>query len=257
MMSDCVFEIWNYKYNQLTPCQILEKVDSRFVRLHCYAWKENRETGEKEVISEFDEFTYLAKVKNKGEWSFDIFKLFPTDSMFWVRGFNVIVDRAVEDKEGNIRLFYKYIERDENIERGEETKTSAWDWINSYGSQWKKENAGYNFITIRPEDKIVFRSFLPSRLMDEKIRKDWYFSDPINKEVVMDMERRLGYIRPDGKTWMEYFWEVIEGKKLGVKVKDDGSLILIDTTDSKNPIQAVKENEIEKFIEGVKEYAER
>ena len=73
----------------------------------------------------------------------------------------------------------------------------------------------------------------------------------------MDMERRLGYIRPDGKTWMEYFWEVIEGKKLGVKVKDDGSLILIDTTDSKNPIQAVKENEIEKFIEGVKEYAER
>jgi len=257
MIDDCIFEIWNYKYNQLTPCQILEKADSKFVRLHCYAvTKVNKETGEREIV-EFDSFTFLQAVKNRGEWDFDILKLFSPGSMLWVRGFDIIVDKAEYDKEGNIRLFFKYIECDEETEREVKEKFPAWSWINSYGAQWKKVNAGYNFITLRPDDRILFRSFTPSRLMEERIRKDWYFSDPIDKEVVIGMERRLGYIRPDGKTWMEYFWGATEGKQYGVKVKDDGNLILIDSTDPKNPIQAVKESEIEKFIEGVKEYAER
>jgi len=257
MIKDCKFEVWNYKYNQFTPCQVIEKVDSKFVRLHSYAWKENRETGEKEVVSEFDQFTYLQGIKNIGEWRFDILKLFSPGTMIQTKGYRLIIDRAKFDKEENIRVYYRYLECDENLEREIKSKSSAWSWINSYGAQWKKINPGYNFITLRPEDKIEFRSFFPSRLMDDSIRKDWYFSDPIDKEVVIGMEGRLGYIRPDGKTWMEYFWGATKGKQYGVKVKDDGSLILIDSTDPKNPIQAVKESEIEKFIEGVKEYAER
>ena len=256
MIENCVYEVWNYKYNQFTPVEIKEKIDQKFVKIHGYAKVRDEKTGEMK-IEEYDTMTYLEGMKNIGSWEFDILKLFPENSMFQTKGYKVVVDKAVFDEEENIRIYYKYLECDENREREIKSKSSAWCWINSYGAQWKKVNPGYNFITLRPEDKIEFRSFNPSHLREDMIRKDWYFSDPIDKEVVIGMERRLGYIRPDGKTWMEYFWGATEGKQYGVKVKDDGNLILIDSTDPKNPIQAVKESEIEKFIEGVKEYAER
>ena len=296
MIENCIYETWNYKYNQFTPVEIKEKVDQKFVKIHGYAKVRDEKTGEMK-IEEYDTMTYLEGMKNIGSWEFDILKLFPENSMLQTRGYRVIVDKAVFDEEENIRIYYKYLECDEDLEREIKSKSSAWSfiahprhgildgepwdwklyeffynqpekgssckksepwsWINSYGAQWKKINAGYNFITLRPDDKIEFRSFTPSRLMEERIRKDWYFSDPIDKEVVIGMEKILGYIRDDGKTWMEYFWGATKGKQYGVKVKDDGSLILIDSTDPKNPIQAVKESEIEKFIEGVKEYAEK
>ena len=247
-IDDCVYEVWNYKYNQFTPCQIIEKVDSKFVRLHCFA---RVKRGQEEEVVEFDSFTYLEKVKNIGEWGFDILRLFPANTMLQVNGYSVIVDKAEFDEEGNIRLFYKYLECDENKEREIKSNSTAWSWINSYGAQMKKVNPGYNFITLRPDDKIEFRSFLPSHL--EEHRKEWYFEDPVHSEVIVYLEKLLGYTRADGKTWMEYFWENTEGLQIAVKLRGD-DIVGMDMKDPKNPIQVCSESDVNKFIEKVSEY---
>ena len=99
-IDDCVFEVWNYKYNQFTPCQIIEKVDSKFARLHCFA---RVKKGQEEEIVEFDNFTFLEGVKNRDSWDFDILRLFPTNTMLKTKGYSVIVDKAEFDEEDNIR----------------------------------------------------------------------------------------------------------------------------------------------------------
>ena len=103
-------------------------------------------------------------------------------------------------------------------------------------------------------------NFIPSRL--EEHRPTWYFEDPIDRDVIIDLEKILGYTREDGKTWMEYFWSMTDGEHLAVKVKDSG-LSCIDMTDPKNPKQLVDpgnpgqillETDPEVFIERVSEY---
>jgi len=255
------FEVWNWKFNQLTPCQITEWVDGKFVRIHYCTTKDNKETGEKEITGEYDSFTFLKGIKNVGEWDFDVLRLFPEDTMLSTHGFDVLVDRAEFDKDENIRLFYKYIQCDE--EKGREIRENfpAWSWINSYGCQFKKVQSGYNFITLRPEDNIVFRPFIPSHL--EEHRKTWYFEDPIDRGVIADLERLLGYVREDGKTWMEWFWENTDGQHLAPKLKSTGELGCIDASDPKNPKQLpdlknpgmiLSEIDPEVFIEKVIEY---
>ena len=255
------FEVWNWKFNQLTPCRITEWVDGKFVRIHYCTTKDNRETGEKEVTGEYDSFTFLKGIKNVGEWEFDVLRLFPEDTMLSVHGFDIIIDHAEFDKNGDIRLFYKYVQCDEKTERKIQSKFPAWSWINSYGCQFKKTQAGYNFITLKPKDNIVFRSFIPSRL--EGYRKTWCFEDPVDRGVIADLERLLGYVRPDGKTWMEWFWENTDGQHLTVKLKSTGELGCIDLSDPKNPIQLkdpknpeqiLSESDPEIFIEKVVEY---
>ena len=252
MLEDCKFEVWNYKYNQFTPVKIKEKVDSRFVKIHGYAKVRDEKTGEMK-IEEYDTMTYLKSLKGIGSWELDILKLFPENSMLKVNGFEVIVEKADFNKAGNIRLFYKYIQCDEN--KGQEIRDAfpAWSWINSYNAQFEKINHAYNFIVLKPEDKVIFGPFLPSRL--EEHRKEWYFEDPVYRPVIVYLENLLGYTRPDGKTWMEYFWEGTDKKKLGIKIKDDGTLVCFDVRDPKKPVQVCSESNIEVFIEKICEYA--
>lgn len=244
MIENCVYEVWNYKYNQFTPVEIKEKVDSRFVKIHGYAKLKDR-------IEEYDTMTYLKSLKNVGSWEFDILKLFQENSMVQTGGYRVIVDKAEFDKNKDIRVYYKYIECDENLEREIKSKFSAWSWINSYGAQMKKINSGYNFITLRPEDKIEFRSFIPSRLGEH--RKEWYFEDPVNREVIVHLENLLGYTRDGGETWMEYFWKHTDGAKVSIKINSE-NLICFDVNDPKKPIQVCSNSDTNEFIEEVVKY---
>lgn len=251
MISDCVYEVWNWKYNQFTPCQIVSKVDSRFARIKYYTWKEDKETGEKKETGEYLGFTYISALRNIGENDFDILKLFPENTMLSVGGFDMILDKAEFNEEGDIRLFYKYIQCDESERLEIEKKNPAWSWINSYGVQYKKINSGYNFITITPETQIEFRRFIPSRI--EEYRKIWYFEDPLDIKVQEDLEKLLGYTRTDGMTWMEYYRNATDGKKIGTKLRGE-TMTCIDSSDPKNPIQVLTEENIEVYIEKVSEY---
>ena len=235
------FEYWNWKYSRFVPVEILEKLDSEFIRVRL-------DTDQKEETT-----TYISSIREIGKRDLDILSLFSENTMLSVNGFDLIVSRAEFDKEDNIRLFYKYIQCDENKQREIREKNPAWSWINYYGVQYEKVNAGYNFITIKPDDRIVFRCFIPSRI--EEHRKEWYFEDPVSRGCIVYLEKLLGYTRPDGKTWMEYFWEGTDEKKLGVKIKDDGTLVCFDVRDPKKPVQICNETEVETFIEKVFEYA--
>lgn len=259
-MKSCFYEFWSWKYNQLVPCKIIERVDGKFVRVHYYTWKENKETQEREVTGEYNAFIFAKNLKNIGSWDFDPLLMFQEGVMFEAKGFKVIVDKAEYTEDGDIKVYYKYIECDESKEREIKDSFPAWSWINLYGCQFKKVQSGYNFITLRPEDNITFRSFFPSRL--KEYRETWYFEDPIDREVIVNLERLLGYTREDGKTWMEYFWAITDGKHLAVKIKDSG-LGCIDMTDPKNPKQLkdpenpeqiLLESNPEVFIEKVAEY---
>ncbi len=278
------YEFWRWKYNQFLPCLITEWCGGMFwqvsrdlpisetVKVHYCVPRLDRDSGELVITDEGDMMLDIRFLRNvipdekrlEASWEdrrelerFNILRSFSHDSMLYTRGFDIIVDEAVPDKNGNIRVYYKYIQCDETMERVD----SAWSWINSYGCQFKKVQPGYNFITVKPEDYIIFRSFVPSRL--EEHRETWYFEDPIDRDVIIDLERLLGYTREDGKTWMEYFWTMTDGKHLAVKVKDSG-LSCIDMTDPKNPKQLVDpenpgqillEPNPEVFIEKVVEYA--
>ena len=253
MMEDCRFEVWNWKYNQFTPIEILSKLDSRFVRIHGYSWKIDRETGNKVQDEEYWTTTYINGIRNIGERDLDILSLFPENTMLKVNGLEVIVEKAEFNKVGNIKLFYKYVQCDEAKGQEIRAKNPNWSWINSYNAQLEKINHEYNFIVISPDDRIDFGPFSPSRL--EEHRKEWYFEDPVYRPVIVYLEKLLGYIRPDGKTWMEYFWEGTDEKKLGVKIKDDGTLVCFDVRDPKKPVQICNETEVETFIEKVFEYA--
>ena len=250
MLEDCKFEAWNWKYNQFTPIIIREKLDSRFVRIHGYAKVRNDKTGKIE-IEEYDTVTYLDSIRNIGERKLDLLTLFSENTMLTVNGFEVIVEKAEYNKKGDIKLFYKYIQCDENKGREIRDAFPDWSWINSYNAQFEKINHEYNFIMIKPEDKIVFGPFLPSRL--EEHRKEWYFEDPVYRPVIVYLENLLGYTRENGETWMEYFWRHTDNSKASVKIKDE-NLICFDNTDPKKPIQICSKSDVSEFIEEVVKY---
>lgn len=289
-MKTYPYEFWSWKYNQFLPCQITEWHGGMFwqinkdipisqtVEVHYCVSKLDKDSGELVVTGEGDMTLDIRSLRNvipdekriASSWEdrrelerFNILRSFSHDSMLYTRGFDIIVDEAVLDKDGNIRVYYKYIQCDETKEREIKDSFPAWSWINSYGCQFKKVQSGYNFITLRPEDNITFRSFFPSLL--KEYRETWYFEDPVDRDVIIDLERILGYIREDGKTWMEYFWTMTDGKHLAVKVKDSG-LSCIDASDPKNPKQlkdpenpeqVLLEPNPEIFIEKVVEYAKK
>ena len=288
------YEVWSWKYNQFIPCRITEwcgaeveekakwfveknEPHAQFVRVHYIVPKLDKEPREVTIIKEEgDQLVDIRSlrmnlqddVRQKATWEerkalerFDFLSSLSPGTELSVRGFDVIVDEAVPDEEGNIRLFYKYIQCDEETGRKVQEMFPAWSWINSYGCQFKKVQAGYNFITLKPEDNIVFRPWVPSRL--EEHRASWYFEDPLDKGVIADLERVLGYVRDDGKTWMEYFLENVSGYNVSPRLRPTGELICVDASNPKNPIQLpdpknpeqiLMETNPEVFIEKVVEY---
>lgn len=62
-MENCIFKVWNYKYKQFCPCNIVEKLDDSVVRIHGFAKLKDPIT--KEVyIEEFDICTFWKNVKS-------------------------------------------------------------------------------------------------------------------------------------------------------------------------------------------------
>ena len=264
MIENCKFEIWNYRYNQFCPCEILrlsKTGKNLFARIHGYSWKEDRDTGEKIALEEFTTTVYLSSLRNIGSKGLDVLSIFSSRSFIQSKGYRLIIDFSEFNSEGDIKVYYKYIER---LNEGSKNTSEGWDWINSYGCQFKKLQSGYNFITICPEDEVEFCTFIPERIREH--RKTWYFEDPLDAEAQEFLEKLLGYVREDGKTWMQYFREVTDGKHLGAKLRSDETMVCIDSTDPKkpfmipdpkNPEQIFACSEVEEFIEVVSKYAEK
>lgn len=253
MLKDCKFEIWNWKYNKFTPVEILEKVGKNFIRIIGYDFKVNKDTGERIETKQYRTMTYLEGLRRIDGGEFNLLSMFPENTMIKTCGYEIIVDWARFDLNGNIRVFYKYIQCDESKAQEIRDKFPAWSWINlAYNAQFKKVNYGYNFITIRPEDNVEFSAFLPSRLIPGDIRKKWYFEDAVDYKTIVYMERLLGFIRDDGLTWMEYLSDNLD-RPVAIKIKDS-DIICTDMKDPKNPVQICKLIWVEETIEEVVRY---
>ena len=76
------------------------------------------------------------------------------------------------------------------------------------------------------------------------------FEEFISRDTIVFIEKALGWIREDGKTWMEYFWEKTDGEKLVVKQRGE-YYVCIDNSDPKNPKEICSAAGLEELIESI------
>ena len=108
MIENCKFEIWNYRYNQFCPCEILrlsKTGKNLFARIHGYSWKEDRDTGEKIALEEFTTTVYLSSLRNIGSKGLDVLSIFSSGSFIQSKGYRLIIDFSEFNSEGDIKVY--------------------------------------------------------------------------------------------------------------------------------------------------------
>ena len=53
--DNCIFSVWNYNYNKFLPCEIVEKIDNKFVKVIEYP----------ETDEEFNTVVPWSEIRNK------------------------------------------------------------------------------------------------------------------------------------------------------------------------------------------------
>lgn len=228
MVENCRFEAWNYidSSGEYSPAEIIEICSDGFIRIHGYIQARDRNTGELVVKREFDSTTTMDFLRPiKGRCMFE-----PGDGVIVNDSVALYIEK-VEEAEIGTKLYYTYIES---------TQETAPKYMNQFGYQMKKIVPGFNWICLRGGEDVKFWSdpILPGLkrfLGQSEERKFWYFSDPVDKETTIKLEKILGLVDESGKTWQEILSERVGERSIAIKRDPMGKLFWVDMADPKNP----------------------
>ncbi len=238
-MTNTTLEAFNYKFGRYIPIKVLGKLDSRIIKVIEYPEKE----------PPFQTAVFLEYVRGKDGSEI---VLFPEGSIISTGGYDIVVDKA-ETIEGGFKIFWKYIQTTQP-ELLEEHKSRVWSFLDS-GRCYKKIHSGYNFLTIRNEDKVTFQESIPELLEEfttEERRKHIYFDGNIDPGTIIFLEDFLGL-----PGIFRNFFEAVgkSGIPISTSIRSE-DLICNDMTDPKMPIQVCVKKNTDEFIEEIIKYVE-